>query len=53
MSRALRELGMVGVAINTTVLGRALVEPDFELIFAELDSRSVVLYLHPAGNGAC
>jgi 6-methylsalicylate decarboxylase len=53
MSRALRELGMVGVAMNTTVLGRAVVEPDFEPIFAELNSRSAVLYLHPAGNGAC
>ena len=53
MSRALDELGMAGVAMNTTVLGRALVEPGFEPVFAELDRRGAVLYLHPAGNSAC
>jgi aminocarboxymuconate-semialdehyde decarboxylase len=53
MRRALDELHMAGVAMNTTVLGRALVEPEYEPIFAELNSRSAVLYLHPAGNGAC
>jgi 6-methylsalicylate decarboxylase len=53
MRRALDQLQMAGVAMNTTVLGRALVEPDYEPIFAELNSRSAVLYLHPAGNGAC
>ena len=53
MGRALDELGMAGVAMNTTVLGRALVEPDFEPVFAELNRRAAVLYLHPAGNSAC
>jgi 6-methylsalicylate decarboxylase len=53
MGRALDELGMAGIAMNTTVLGRALVEPDFEPVFAELNCRGAVLYLHPAGNSAC
>jgi 6-methylsalicylate decarboxylase len=53
MRRALDELGMAGIAMNTTVLGRALVEPDFEPVFAELNRRNAVLYLHPAGNSAC
>jgi 6-methylsalicylate decarboxylase len=53
MRRALDELRMAGVAMNTTVLGRALVEPDYEPIFAELNRRRAVLYLHPAGNSAC
>ena len=53
MGRALDELGMVGVVMNTTVLGRALVEPDFEPIFAALNERGTTLYLHPAGNSAC
>jgi aminocarboxymuconate-semialdehyde decarboxylase len=53
INRALDELGMVGVTMNTSVLGRAITEPDFEPIFAELDARGAVLYLHPAGNGAC
>jgi predicted TIM-barrel fold metal-dependent hydrolase len=53
LGRALDELRMAGVVMNTTVLGRALVEPDYQPIFAELNNRSAVLYLHPAGNSAC
>ena len=53
MHRALDQLRMAGVAMNTTVLGRALVEPDYEPIVAELNSSGAVLYLLPAGNGAC
>ncbi len=53
MRRTLDELGMAGVAMNTTVLGHALVEPGYEPVFAELNRRSAVLYLHPAGNSAC
>ncbi len=32
---------------------RALVQPDFEPIFAALNERGTTLYLHPAGNSAC
>jgi predicted TIM-barrel fold metal-dependent hydrolase len=53
LGRALDELRMAGVAMNTTVLGRALVEPEYEPVFAELNRRGAVLYLHPAGNSAC
>jgi 6-methylsalicylate decarboxylase len=53
LRRALDQLHMAGVAMNTTVLGRALVEPGFEPVFAELNGRDAVLYLHPAGNSAC
>jgi 6-methylsalicylate decarboxylase len=53
LGRALDELHMAGVATNTTVLDHALVEPRFEPVFAELDRRAAVLYLHPAGNSAC
>ena len=53
MRRALDELGMAGIALNTTVLGRVLVEPGFGPVFAELNRRGAVLYLHPAGNSAC
>ena len=53
MSRAINELGMVGLTMNTSVLDRAITDPDFEPVFAELDRRGVILYLHPAGNGAC
>src|SRR5690348_10349590 len=53
MGRALDELGMAGIAMNTTVLGHSLVEPHFEPVFAELNRWAAVLYLHPAGNSAC
>ena len=53
LGRALDELDMLGVTMNTTVLGQALVDPQYEPIFAELDRRAAVLYLHPAGNSAC
>ena len=53
MGRALDELGMAGMAMNTTVLGQALVDPGYEPVFAELNRRGAVLYLHPAGNSAC
>ena len=53
MDRALDELGMAGIGMNTSAAGRALVEPEFEPVFAELNARSAVLYLHPAGNSAC
>jgi 6-methylsalicylate decarboxylase len=53
MRRALDELGVAGIALNTSVLGRALVEPHFEPVFAELNSKKAVLYLHPGGNSAC
>ena len=53
LGRALDELHMAGVTMNTTVLGHALAEPRYEPVFAELDRRAAVLYLHPAGNSAC
>lgn len=53
LGRALDELGMVGVGMTTTVLGKALVEPVFQPVFAELNRRGAVLFLHPAGNAAC
>jgi predicted TIM-barrel fold metal-dependent hydrolase len=53
LGRALDDLHMAGVTMNTTVLNQALVEPRYESVFAELNRRAAVLYLHPAGNSAC
>jgi aminocarboxymuconate-semialdehyde decarboxylase len=50
-SRALDELGMAGIAVTTTVLGRSLADPTFIPLFAELDERSAILFVHPAGTG--
>ena len=53
MARAIDELGMVGLTMNTSILDRAITDPQFEPVFAELDRRDAILYLHPVGNGAC
>lgn len=53
ITRAIDELGMVGLTMNTSMAGRAITDPEFEPVFAELDRRAAILYLHPAGNGAC
>jgi predicted TIM-barrel fold metal-dependent hydrolase len=50
-ARALDDLGMQGVAVTTSVLGRSLADPAFAPIYAELDRRAAVLYTHPAGCG--
>jgi len=53
LARALDELGMVGVTMTTSMLDRGLTVPELEPVFAELNRRAAVLYLHPAGNSAC
>ena len=52
MTRALDELGMVGVTAGTTVLGRSLADPAFDRFFAELNLRKTVLFIHPIGGSA-
>ena len=47
-----RILDVLGVAITTSILGRSIADPMFEPIYAELDRRASVLYVHPAGCGA-
>ena len=49
MNRCLDELDMVGIAITTTVLEKSLIKSDLEELFAALDHRKAVLFLHPAG----
>lgn len=53
IERALDRLHMVGVTVATSVLGRSLADPQFEPLYAELDRRGAVLYIHPAGVSAC
>jgi 6-methylsalicylate decarboxylase len=48
--RALDQLGMVGVATTTEVIGRPLADPAFDRFFAELDRRQAVLFVHPSGS---
>ncbi|MGH7817142.1 MAG: amidohydrolase family protein [Candidatus Binatia bacterium] len=51
LERALDRLGMVGVNLGCTVAGRPLDDAEFEPLFAELDRRGAVLFLHPVGCG--
>ncbi|MFJ9817160.1 amidohydrolase family protein [Streptomyces sp. NPDC101151] len=52
LTRALDELGLAGVGLTTSVLGRSLGDPAFIPLFEELDRRQAVLSLHPAGRDA-
>jgi aminocarboxymuconate-semialdehyde decarboxylase len=52
LARAFDELGMVGAAVTTSLAGRTLADPAFHPVYAELDRRKSVLYIHPAGCGA-
>jgi predicted TIM-barrel fold metal-dependent hydrolase len=52
LTRAIDDLGMLGAAITTSVLGRSVDDPAMLPVYAELDRRGSVLYVHPAGAGA-
>jgi 6-methylsalicylate decarboxylase len=52
LERALDQLGMVGVTITTSILGRSPADPTFTPIYEELNRRGSVLYIHPAGCSA-
>jgi predicted TIM-barrel fold metal-dependent hydrolase len=49
IARAFDELGAAGITFTTHLRGRPLTEPAFEPVFAELDRRSAVVFLHPPG----
>jgi len=49
ISRTLDELGFWGITVTTSVLGVSPAHAQFDPIYAELDRRGAVLFLHPAG----
>ena len=49
IERAVSDLHAVGVTFTTQILGRALSDPAFADVFAELDRRAMVVFLHPPG----
>jgi 6-methylsalicylate decarboxylase len=53
LARGMDELGMVGAAIGTTVLGKSIADPSFDPLYAELNRRHAILFVHPTGVGAC
>ena len=53
MERGFDQLGCVGVNMNIICLGRSIAETEFEPIYAEMNRRGAVLFVHPAGSGIC
>jgi aminocarboxymuconate-semialdehyde decarboxylase len=49
---ALRRPGVVGIAVATSISGISIADARFEPLFAELDRRSTLLFIHPAGDAA-
>jgi aminocarboxymuconate-semialdehyde decarboxylase len=50
---AFDQLGATGVTINTFVQHKSIARPEFDPIYAELDRRHAVIFLHPAINALC
>ena len=52
MERGFDELGCVGVNMNIVCLGRSIAETEFEPIYAEMNRRGAVLFVHPPGRAS-
>lgn len=48
--RAIDELGAIGVTIQCACLGESIAQEAFDPLYAELDRRSAVVFLHPCQN---
>jgi len=53
MARGLDELGMSGVTMLCSAIGRSIAGEEFDPLFTEMDRRGAVLFLHPTVNGLC
>ena len=51
LDRALALPGVAGVGLGCSVLGKPLDDPAFDPLFAELNRREAVTFLHPVGAG--
>jgi predicted TIM-barrel fold metal-dependent hydrolase len=51
LDRGLGLPGSVGVGLGCSVLGRPLDDPEFDPLFAELNRRHAVVFIHPIGAG--
>jgi len=52
VERALELPGALGIALPTSILGTSPADPSFDPVYAELDRRKSVLFLHPEGAAA-
>jgi predicted TIM-barrel fold metal-dependent hydrolase len=53
MERGLDQLGCIGVNMNISCLGRSIAEPEFDPIYAEMNRRAAILFVHPSVTGVC
>jgi predicted TIM-barrel fold metal-dependent hydrolase len=51
LERCLDSLGFVGIGLGSSVLEQPLDSPAFDALFAELDRRGCVVFIHPVGAG--
>ena len=49
LARCFDDLRFVGISVATSVLGTSLADPVFDPVYAELDRRAAILFIHPAG----
>jgi predicted TIM-barrel fold metal-dependent hydrolase len=53
MERGFDQLGCVGVMMHISCMNRSVAETEFEPVYAELNRRGAILFVHPSTNGAC
>ena len=53
LARGMDELGAVGVVVGCFCLGESIASPAFEPLYAELERRKGIVFLHPCQNGIC
>src|SRR6202167_4024733 len=53
MERGFDQLGCVGVNMHVSCFNRSVAETEFEPIYAEVNRRGAILFVHPSTNGAC
>jgi aminocarboxymuconate-semialdehyde decarboxylase len=50
LNRAFDQLGFAGVGVATKMGGKSLADPSFDPVYAELDRRNGILFVHPIGH---
>lgn len=51
--RAMDDLGALGVTIQTFCLNASIATPQFDPLYAELNARKAVVFIHPCQNALC
>lgn len=51
LRRGFDELGMIGVNLHISAMGRSVAEDEFLPIYEEIDRRNGIIFYHPSGNG--